>query len=107
MATSKTISVRPGWAAQSNTWVDLYAQVHSVTRDAAGNITIAVKWYLNGWAYYARGVIGGAEVYSYTYPNGQPGDLGSTTLKDKSYSGGSGFGAKSGTLSMSLTVLMF
>ena len=42
MATSKTISVSPGWAAQSNTWVDLYAQVHSVTRDAAGNITIAL-----------------------------------------------------------------
>ncbi len=103
MATSKTISVSPGWAAQSNTWVDLHAQVYSVTRDAAGNITIAVKWYLNGWAYYARGVIGGAEVYSYTYPNGKPGDLGSTTLKDKSYSGGSGFGAKSGTLSLSLT----
>ena len=38
MATSKTISVSPGWSG-GNTWVDLYAQVHSVTRDAAGNIT--------------------------------------------------------------------
>ena len=42
MATSKTISVSPGWSG-GNTWVDLHAQVHSVTRDAAGNITIPGK----------------------------------------------------------------
>ena len=99
MATSKTISVSPGYAG-ADTWVNLHAEIASVTRNSSGAITVNVKWYLNGYAYYGYGAIGGEQVYSYTEPTGWPTDLGNTTLKDKSYSGGSGWGAKSGTISM-------
>ena len=98
MATSATIQVNP----PNNTWVKLHAEISSVTRNSSGTITISVGWWLNGVAYYGYGAIGGEQVYSYTEPTGNPTDLGSTTLKDKSYSGGSGWGAKSGTLSMLL-----
>ena len=96
MATSVTIQCDPDW----QTWVKLHAQFVNATRDSNGNITVNTKWWLNGYAYYGLGKINGTTVYEYTYSNGQPGDLGSTTLKDKSFSGGSGFGAKSGTLSL-------
>lgn len=96
MATSVTIQCDPDW----QTWVKLHAEFVSATRDASGNITVNTKWWLNGYAYYGLGRINGTTVYEYTYSNGQPGDLGSTTLKDKSFSVGSGFGAKSGTISL-------
>ena len=98
MATSKTISV----SMYNSTWCDLYAKVDSVTRNSSGNITINVKWYLNGYAYYGHGEVGGSVVYDYTNSTKYPTDLGNTTLKDRSYSGGSGWGAKSGSLSMLL-----
>lgn len=96
MATSVTIQCDPDW----QTWVKLHAEFVSATRDASGNITVNTKWWLNGYAYYGLGRINGTDVYEYTYSNGQPGDLGNTTLKDKSFSVGTGFGAKSGTISL-------
>lgn len=96
MATSVTIQCDPDW----QTWVKMHAEFVNATRDASGNITINTKWWLNGYAYSATGKVNGEELYGYTYGNGQPGTLGNTTLKAKSFSGGSGFGAKSGTLSV-------
>ena len=96
MSTSVTIQCDPDW----ETWVQLHAQFVNATRDANGNITVNTKWWLRGYAYYGLGRLNGTDVYEYTYSTGQPGDLGSTTLKDKSFSVGSGFGAKSGTISL-------
>ena len=96
MATSVTIQCDPDW----QTWVQLHAQFVNATRDANGNITVNTKWWLRGYAYYGLGRINGTDVYEYTYSSGYAGDLGNTTLKDKSFSVGSGFGAKSGTISI-------
>lgn len=96
MATSVTIQCDPDY----QTWVKLHAEFVNATRDASGNITINTKWWLNGFAYSATGKVNGETLYDYTYGTGHPGDLGNTTLKEKSFSGGSGWGAKSGTLSV-------
>ena len=97
MATSVTIQCDP----DSYTYAKLHAEFVNATRDSNGNITINVKWYLKGYAYYGLGKINNTVVYEYTNSStGQPDYLGNTNLKDRSFSGGSGWGAKSGTLSV-------
>ena len=96
MATSVTIQCDPDW----QTWAQIHAEFVNATRDANGNITIKTKWWVRGYAYSATGKINNEQVDHYQFGNGQPDTFGNTTLKEKSFSGGSGWGAKSGSLSV-------
>lgn len=96
MATSVTIQCDPDY----QTWAQIHAEFVNATRDANGNITIKTKWWVKGYAYSATGKINNEQVDHYQFGNGQPDTFGNTTLKEKSFSGGSGWGAKSGSLSV-------